>query len=526
MPRKPGLPQTSLSVHLVKQTVSAHAALKDVSALSAYPVKDGSKKIGDLYVAPVASNPPRWRRYVLPYVAGLPNLTNRVVSAVMLVAAGGRTFALTFGYGGRLLVPEALEDGFGLRVTLNLVPEGSIRTISKKSLDAFAHHTLTQAMRSGRLRQFGVDLEQDLLQAVTGTPADAGLGKRLVGRDSLGVLTRAAMPELPALLERYLAEFQSTAYQITYPDFGQMAEEQSPAVLAELEAELLRKIANRDLDRLWLAVPEIIDWNAIEGFRYREDGDELYDDLHITEFLGHLRDPSKLTLDRLRFRRAFAIDGSVGRATHDWSVFRCLHCEIEKQGDTFVLSGGKWFRLKRDFVATVDKFVAPLLAPHSLPAATSKEDEAEYNKRAAKGLPGCVVMDRANVRHGGGQSQIEFCDLFTNDRKMIHVKKYAGSGVLSHLFAQGANAAEMLLFDADFREKVRKRLPTTHRDLVGPSAPKTGDYEVIYGIIGRPMGTKSLGEALPFFSRVTLRRVAQRLQGAGYRVSVAWIPNR
>ena len=109
---------------------------------------------------------------------------------------------------------------------------------------------------------------------------------------------------------------------------------------------------------------------------------------------------------------------------------------------------------------------------------------------------------------------------------MIHVKKYAGSGVLSHLFAQGANSAETLLFDGEFREKVRKRLPTTHQNLVGAAPPQASDYEVIYGIIGRPMGTKSLAEVLPFFSRLTLRRVAQKLQGAGYKVSVAWIPNR
>ena len=92
MPRKSGSPQTSLSVHLVKEAVSARAALGSSGYPGSVSVKEGSKKIGDLYVAPVASSPPRWRRYVLPHVAGLPNTTNRFVSAVMLVPAGGRTF--------------------------------------------------------------------------------------------------------------------------------------------------------------------------------------------------------------------------------------------------------------------------------------------------------------------------------------------------------------------------------------------------------------------------------------------------
>lgn len=444
----------------------------------------------------------------------------------MFVPAGGRTFALAFGYGRSLMVLETLEDGFGLRVTLNTVPEGGIRTISKKSLDSFAHHTLTQAMRTGRLREFGVDLEQDLLQAVTGTPADPAMGVRIMGRDALGVLTKAALPELPALFERYLGEFKSNAYQKKYPDIDQMVEEQSPAVLAELERILLQKIVDREFERLWLAVPEIIDWSAIEGFRYTEHGDELYEDLHVTGFLAHVRDPGSLTIDRLKQRRAFAIDGSSGVASLEWSIFRCVHFETERGGDNYVLSSGKWFRLKRDFVAAVDHFVVPLLAPSSLPAANSKEDEAQYNARAAGALPDCALMDRAVVSHGGGHSKIEFCDLFTKGKQMVHVKKYAGSGVLSHLFAQGANAAEMLLFDGGFRQKVRAGLPSSYRDLVGLTPPRASDFEVAYGIIGRPMGTKSLAEVLPFFSRVTLRRVAQRLQGAGFKVSVAWIPNR
>ena len=33
-------------------------------------------------------------------------------------------------------------------------------------------------------------------------------------------------------------------------------------------------------------------------------------------------------------------------------------------------------------MAAVNRFVAPLLATHSLPSATAKEDEAEYNKQA------------------------------------------------------------------------------------------------------------------------------------------------
>ncbi len=527
MPRTAGPRQTSLSLSLLKPGLTPALAIKSIATLQHYPVKDGTKKLGELYIAPVASNEPRWSRYVKPHVAGFPSLKNKNVSAVMLVDAGGRTFAVTFGYGLALLAKDVTEDRFGLTVTLNAVGASSIRTTSKKSLDAFAHHTHTQAIRAGRLPQFGVNLEQDLLQAVTGAPDDAALGVRLVGKDALGIVTRAALPDLPALLAKYVAEFGSKKYKTKYPEIDYIAEEQSAAVIKALDAELIKKIIAKDFDRLWLAVPEIIDWSGIAGFRYRENGTELYDDLHITEFLRHRRNLNTLTVDRLKQKRAYAVYSDGSRPADDWAVFRCIHFELDHGGSSFVLSGGRWFRLKPSFVKTVDDFVNPLLkAAHPFPKSSTTEDEGKYNKRVAKALAGHILADRDMIPHGGGHSKIEFCDLFNKKRHMVHVKRYGGSGVLSHLFAQGATAAELLLFDTDFRKKVRAKLPASHKSLVPTANLRAEDFEVVFGIVGRPVGTKSLSELLPFFSRVTLRRVTQRLKGAGFKVSVAWIPNK
>lgn len=516
--------QIALSVNLLKGSATPKNALKDASALEHHVVKDGAAKIADLYLARPAVHPPRWHGYVSKFVPGLPGLTNRTNSAVMLVPAAGRLFAVTFGYGRGLLAPDICEDSFGLRVTLNAVPDDGLRTIGRKTLDAFAHHTHTQAISAGRLPQFGVDLEQDLLQAVTGTPGDTALGLRLVGKDSLGVLTKASPADLPALFGRYVREFTSTAYRQKYPEIDQMAEEQDPAVVSKLEDVLLQKIIADDLERIWLAVPELITWETIEGFRYRQAGPATYIDLHFKEFLEHVRDPSTLTATRLKQKYAFAVDGQSHNAAHQWSIFKCIHAEVTLGQDNYVLSGAKWFRLDRNFVRKVDRAIDQL--PHTtlrLPASVTGESEQAYNKRAAKAIAGCTLMDRATVTHGGGHSSIEFCDLFTKQRQMIHVKKYAGSGVLSHLFNQGSNAAEMLARDQDFRGRVRSKLPTPHRALVTLEPVNPANYEVIYGIIGRPRRTKRLSELLPFFSRVTLRRAAHRLQGQGFKVSIAWI---
>src|SRR2546425_6910223 len=35
-----------------------------------------------------------------------------------------------------------------------------------------------------------------------------------------------------------------------------------------------------------------------------------------------------------------------------------------------------------------------------------------------------------------GYSRVEFCDLYTDSQDIIHIKRYGGSSVLSHLFAR------------------------------------------------------------------------------------------
>jgi uncharacterized protein (TIGR04141 family) len=52
-----------------------------------------------------------------------------------------------------------------------------------------------------------------------------------------------------------------------------------------------------------------------------------------------------------------------------------------------------------------------------------------------------------NIRHGGGHSQIEFCDLYSIDRDMVHIKPCFGSGVLSHLISQAAVSGQSFKSD-------------------------------------------------------------------------------
>jgi uncharacterized protein (TIGR04141 family) len=118
------------------------------------------------------------------------------------------------------------------------------------------------------------------------------------------------------------------------------------------------------------------------------------------------------------------------------------------------------------------------------------------------------------IHHGGGHSSIEFCDLLTGDKKLIHVKRYSGSAQLSHLFAQGAVSGELFVQDAQFRHKLNEELPEGHKIKDPTQQPDPREYEIVFAIV---VGTENLD--IPFFSKVSLRNARRRLQGYGYTVT-------
>ena len=64
-----------------------------------------------------------------------------------------------------------------------------------------------------------------------------------------------------------------------------------------------------------------------------------------------------------------------------------------------------------------------------------------------------ALMDKRLIRYGGPRSGIEFCDVYTNSKDIIHVKRYGQSKVFSHFFAQGAVSGELFHTQAAFRSR-------------------------------------------------------------------------
>jgi uncharacterized protein (TIGR04141 family) len=516
-----------LTIYLIKRGQERPSdILQRIRQLSGHVVRSGYRRVGHLYIKPGRQYEPAWWSF---FQGAIDDVTaqpiNQSTSAVLLTGAAGRMFAVTFGYGKALLQPGTFEEDFGIKVTLNAVDHTRVRSLDRVTLDTISRHSQIQASRAADIHEFGLDVEQDVLRAVTGPPRDAALGTKLTGKEALHATGAVALDAVRAFLERLLEEYAKTDYREEFYWVDHIQEVRDQTTIQFLDQQLVLKLRDGDFERVWLSPPDLVDWTRTAGFRYRDNQQaECFDDLHLREFINQIGDVAALDADALKHKhRVYRVASETGATEQTWSIYRCLYAEVEREGRQYLLNNGKWYRVEQNYLQEVNAFFAGIpTATVPLPDCTDTTEPA-YNQRVAAEQPGVLaLMDEHFIRHPGRSDKVEFCDLYTTSREMIHVKRYGASSVLSHLFAQGLVSGNLFFRDREFRHKVNAELPATHRLPDPDSRPRDGEYTIIFGII-----TKSAGPlTLPFFSRVNLRSAYQQLASLGYAVQLARIPHR
>jgi uncharacterized protein (TIGR04141 family) len=518
------IPVRTLTIFLVKEQVGETEIIdpEEAAQCSETPVGIGTRQIGTLFAKQTPTTSPGWLKFFAESGAEMPRLRRASGAAAFVTRTAGRFFVVVFGQGRHLIKSGTCEERLGLRVTLNSVDPKSLRAVDVSTLESNPFHGTRQASREASLGEFGINLDQDILRAVTGRPTDEQLGRRMTGIDSLSVRVRVNLSTLNSLLKRYLRKSEDDSYRANFRWVDHVAEVRDGELEARLASALVDLINSRR-STVWAAIPERIEWANFDSFRFGGKRDAASaDDITLDRMIDYF-DGEAVSMAALQATSVFCCAEENPHPLHRWSFFRCLTADLDQDGEKYLLNAGKWYRMSREFVAEVDQELASLLDATSASTMPDWGDEYEdaYNARVACGSAGrMALMDQVMVHHDGMPSPIEFCDLFSDDQRLIHVKRYGQSSVLSHLFMQGLVSAESLLSDARFRRAVNEKLPATHQLADPNTRPLPAQYEIVFAI-----GTTELGKLkLPFFSRVTLRNVARTLmQSFGYQVSVSKI---
>jgi len=451
-------------------------------------------------------------------------------------------FAFAFGFMGRhLLRDTAPERTYGLRTALNLIypRDGSADPGKVVSVDATRRSSRVlrsrlQANRASTFETFEVDHFRDVLTAATGRPADdATWGTRINGGDALNFSADVGFAQLGRVCRRVDQAHDRIDYRDRFGWLDHIQPVTTPWRLEVLRSVILDRLRNRDdLGAFDLAPPEIVDWTRVDAFRYHFEARRhgKHPDLRPIDFLNGVQAAGELddlSLEYLQRKRISALDGS-DHIAGQWSVWRCLSCEFTLGDDTFILDEGAFFQVERNFLDNLNHQIDGIaVAAVGLPVAEAGMREADYNRLAVERLaPHAVLLDREVIRSSAISTGVEICDILTSSRQLIHVKRHLGSSDLSHLFSQGFVSADLLQNDADFRALSHAKVTGLTADAafhMFDDGLETGRFEIVYGVIAK-WGQRSLAAALPFFSKVTLRKTVQDLANRGFRVSFAKIP--
>jgi uncharacterized protein (TIGR04141 family) len=515
-----------ITISLLKDGTTTEDAFREFGDVDGYRIDALNSEADSLFTSSSSVRPPKWLKYVEPHVAGtLNNLLVASASAVVLMTAEDRTFALTFGHGRHLLDPEAVVQDFGLRVVLNTVAPEQLKSVDAKTVDDTSVHTQRDVSKGSSFAAFGLDPSRELLRAMTGKPKDETLAHRLTGSDALGVHTRLKLTEIPKLAKRLLKAYEDDAYKENFDFIDYLRPERSAAKIRELQDSLIEMLGNREITDVHLAAPETIDWLDLDGFRISTvdyEDDESENDPSIRSYLDSFDAPAEPTIEDLKKDRVEALSVDSEEMLGRWPIYRCLVFQIERDDQLFVLSAGEWFRVDLDFRKMVEAEVAALPRFAGLPPADAETSEDAYNEKATKILD-ALCLDRKLV-YDGGPDKMEICDVLTRDCRLIHVKQRGSSSTLSHLFTQGVNSAERLFLDGGFREKARAvaaKESAEFANVLPAGAPDTAKIPITFAVITRSKRNTPL--TLPFFSVVSLRAAARQLHTYRFPVSVAQV---
>jgi uncharacterized protein (TIGR04141 family) len=512
-----------LSIYLIKlEFDTADKILKDINSVTAHKLSDDESSI--LYTKDSFIRPPQWIEKFFLKSPDDFNLKNSSSQALYLIKIkvdnnNDRYFAIPFGVGYHLLKPGVIEERFGLKVVLNTVDEKQLRSIDKKNMSNVPKQSREQISANSIVADFGIDIEQDLILGVTGKTKNEDFGKTITGKDALKVSIRTNINTIHNFLKKCYEQYKKEDYKTNFGWIDQIAEIKSKIIINKLNEKLIEKVKIKEFEKLWMAIPEIIDWEDVEGFCYSYDknADKL-DDIFIQSFLDGIyadENYNDVSLDTFTKKQIFCFSSSTENVIHQWKAYKCLYCEIEENEKTYLLTNGKWYEIQTDFVKQINKEYEELLTKTcnlDLPD-YKHENEGDYNKKVAENENSLCLMDKKNISYGGGYSKIEFCDLYSKNKEMIHVKIYGGSSMLSHLFNQGLVAGELFKAEKEFRDKVNSKLEDEFK-LSDTSNINPTDYKVIYAIISHVK--KDLN--IPFFSKVSLKNAKKRLETIGYNV--------
>ncbi len=522
----------NLTIFLLKERfVDFDNCLKSPHTLYSSEIIEDFKIDGKIYYSKSKTKPPKWKTYLDELAKEDIEISDNASNkAIMLVRVENRIMAIVFGYGRTFLKEESIERNFGFKVALNTIDQNKMRSVSAATIEDMVVTTQRQASYSTSQNEFGLNISNDIMKGITGVPFEEKYGNHISGKDSLIVSLYIDMSELKDKLVLYFHAYNSDRYKLIGFEWVDNVAEIRDSVLSEaLDYELVKAIKNKNIEHLHIAPPETTDWDKIIGFCYsgiknKTDDPNSYNlNLDISEYIDKINTDSNIDLkirrDRLLAMNSDEVPFSI------CSIYSALVFQTKYDNKDYIFCSGTWYQVEKSFFEMVNSYIKTRIkiSDINLPNCPCGMYEGEYNEKVSTENDDFCLMDKKLTSVLGGPKQIEPCDIFTKDKKFIHVKNKGQSSQLSHLFAQGKISAECFSSDEAFRKNVYDiaKVKLGNDVFNYKQKPASNEYEVVYAIIDDKVS--DLENKLPFFSKVNLMLTSQELERMHFKCSVCLI---
>lgn len=435
--------------------------------------------------------------------------------AVIALKVRNRIMALSFSAGRFNIDQEKIESRFGLKTCLNLQTTNKFKNLRIQSLEA--NSVQKQESRSSwvELDEFSINIENEMVKSVTGQIDSEYFGKNISGFDSLSIKIDFDNTDIHDVCEKLLDAYESDVYKQKYDYIDKIFPVNDKALISILDSELFEKIKNHD-EEVWMCIPDFINWEEIEYFTYLDTSKK--DDIYIEDFyeaIDNNKIKSIIDLKRITIK-AYS---SEGKPQYSKSAYYCTTAEVSIQDQSYILNNAKWYAISQDLEKDINELDAEIQnycetnAMAGLPDCTY-DKEGDYNKACAKqnvfDLWDCNLINNTEV-----------CDLWSNKKEFIHVKKYSSSSLLSHLFNQGLVSATQMYQSRDFRSKVEahgnsNNLFTAGKMIKSINSFNPQEYYVKFAIISKDINKFRL----PRFSLISYRQTKKNIEDMGYKVGI------
>ena len=199
MPKK-----NKLSIYLIKEEFADQddKILKDTRSVLA-ELED----IGTVYYVPSVVKIPKWLDdfYCGKIISkGIYTSNARVVLIIRVNVSEKimKTFAITMGYGKNLLETDAVENDFGIKVVLNSINNKNLRKINKTNIGGNQKTSSEQLPLAAEINEFGFDIENDLISAITGLSSDKTISEGMMsGSDLLSLSAEVDVTNIKSFLK-------------------------------------------------------------------------------------------------------------------------------------------------------------------------------------------------------------------------------------------------------------------------------------------------------------------------------------